>query len=230
LTTWCAPRLIAPDRGRPLLGPQSDTRHRAQSQVADAGVVNWGAAGGEYLEVDDPRALRRHLELKLVASAELRARFLAGLEEALQQHEVLRRALMPLAVLSPSAYATGDSFLRIVLNIPCLQVPPRRLADEQGAACRAAAPRALRAGELVLSAPAPASPAAPSPPGRRLRAAAGEAGRVQRRGVRGGLLHALAHPGPDALAGGRGGQRGPHGQGAAGAGRLPGAHPAGDHR
>jgi hypothetical protein len=41
--------------------------------VADAGVVNWGAEQGEYLEVDDPRALRRHLELKLVANAELRA-------------------------------------------------------------------------------------------------------------------------------------------------------------
>jgi hypothetical protein len=119
----------SPDHGGPI-APDELARSGAPSiappQVADAGVVNWGSEEGEYLEVHDPRALRRHLELKLVANADLRARFLAGLEEALQQHDVLRRALMPLAVLSASAYATGDSFLRIVLNIPCLQVmaPP----------------------------------------------------------------------------------------------------------
>lgn len=91
-------------------------------QVSDAGVVNLTSPDGEHLHVEDPRAMRRHLELKLVANTELRGRFLAGLEQALQEHAVLRRALLPMSVLSPSAYATGDSFLRVVLNIPCLQV------------------------------------------------------------------------------------------------------------
>lgn len=91
--------------------------------VQAAGCVGFGDPRRETYEVDDPRKFRRQLESRLQHDAQLCEAFLASLEAKLDDADTLRRALLPLAVTSPSAHATGDSFLRILLNITCCQAP-----------------------------------------------------------------------------------------------------------
>ncbi|KAL4445301.1 hypothetical protein ABPG77_011126 [Micractinium sp. CCAP 211/92] len=78
-----------------------------------------GRDGHEY-EVEDPRKLRRLLEQRLTLNAELRSSFLEGLQEQLDDAAVLHAALRPMAVTG-GAPITGDSFIRVLLNVTALQ-------------------------------------------------------------------------------------------------------------
>lgn len=82
-------------------------------------TLSSGRDGCEY-EVEDPRKLRRLLEQKLTLNGELRASFLAGLQEQLAEVPVLHAALKPMQVTG-NAPITGDSFVRVLLNVAPLQ-------------------------------------------------------------------------------------------------------------
>ncbi|WIA09029.1 hypothetical protein OEZ85_008443 [Tetradesmus obliquus] len=72
------------------------------------------------LEVDDPRQARRQLAADL-ASPTAREAFLDSLGEVLAAEELLHKCLLPITVCVQVSYATGDSLIRMLLNMPCLQ-------------------------------------------------------------------------------------------------------------
>ncbi|KAL4428110.1 hypothetical protein ABPG75_002199 [Micractinium tetrahymenae] len=84
-----------------------------------------GRDGHEY-EVEDPRRLRRLLEQRLTLNAELRSGFLEGLQEQLEDPPVLHAALRPMTVTG-NAPITGDSFIRVLLNVTALQADVSRM-------------------------------------------------------------------------------------------------------
>eukprot|EP00879_Flechtneria_rotunda_P031188 GHRR01034048.1.p1 GENE.GHRR01034048.1~~GHRR01034048.1.p1 ORF type:complete len:169 (+),score=79.21 GHRR01034048.1:523-1029(+) len=73
-------------------------------------------------EVDDPRQAHRQLSADLAVAA-IRNSFMASLAEALSAEGVLRRCLLPITVTVQVSFATGDSFLRMLLNMPNVQQP-----------------------------------------------------------------------------------------------------------
>lgn len=71
--------------------------------------------------MEDPRRLRRTLEQRLTLNSDLRKNFLAALEEHLQLPGVLHAALKPMRVTTPGLPLTGDSFVRLLLNVAPIQ-------------------------------------------------------------------------------------------------------------
>ncbi|PSC75642.1 Fanconi anemia group D2-like protein [Micractinium conductrix] len=85
---------------------------------AGCGLVS--AREGHEFEVEDPRKLRRLLEQRLTLNRDLQAAFMEGLQEQLEDEGVLHAALRPMTVTG-SAPTTGDSFVRVLLNVSPLQ-------------------------------------------------------------------------------------------------------------
>lgn len=71
--------------------------------------------------MEDPRRLRRTLEQRLTLNSDLRKNFLAALEEHLQLPDVLHAALKPMRVTTLGLPLTGDSFVRLLLNVAPIQ-------------------------------------------------------------------------------------------------------------
>ncbi|GIM07083.1 hypothetical protein Vretimale_11312, partial [Volvox reticuliferus] len=112
--------------------------------IETGGVMGWTTTEDVgLLEVADPRRLRRHLESRLQRDSTLRERWLEALQEACEDTEVLHRALLPMSLAVPPSVGSGpssgtylggssrgggggscgDSFLRCVLGVACLQAP-----------------------------------------------------------------------------------------------------------
>ncbi|PRW44427.1 Fanconi anemia group D2-like protein [Chlorella sorokiniana] len=88
-----------------------------------------GRDGFEF-EAEDPRRLRRLLEQKLTLNSQLRGGFLEGLQEQLAEAAALHAALKPMAVTGHGSI-TGDSFVRVLLNVAPLQADVSRLLLER---------------------------------------------------------------------------------------------------
>ncbi|GIL52988.1 hypothetical protein Vafri_8562, partial [Volvox africanus] len=116
--------------------------------IEAGGVMGWttseDAVPPGSLEVADPRRLRRHLESRLQRDPVLREQWLEALQEACEDEEVLHRALVPMSLAVPPSVGSGpgsgtylgggvggggggsscgDSFMRCVLGVACLQAP-----------------------------------------------------------------------------------------------------------
>ncbi|GLI59881.1 hypothetical protein VaNZ11_001796, partial [Volvox africanus] len=114
--------------------------------IEAGGVMGWTTSEDTVLpgslEVADPRRLRSYLESRLQRDPALREQWLEALQEACEDEEVLHRALVPMSLaVAPSVGSgpgsgtylgggvgggggggsCGDSFMRCVLGVACLQ-------------------------------------------------------------------------------------------------------------
>ncbi|GBG68605.1 hypothetical protein CBR_g3147 [Chara braunii] len=90
--------------------------------IREGGCTPSLSEGGGYV-VENSRKLRNFLEARLVSSGpdRLRQQFLKALEKRLSDPELLRRLLLPLGGATHGLLPTGESLVRILLNIPILQ-------------------------------------------------------------------------------------------------------------
>ena len=81
--------------------------------------------------VGDPRLLRSQLEQKLTLNETLRRTFLDRFEAHLVSLDLLQAALQPLEIIGPRVVLTGDSLIRILLNVAPIQTEVASLLLER---------------------------------------------------------------------------------------------------
>ncbi|KAA6418674.1 MAG: hypothetical protein FRX49_11327 [Trebouxia sp. A1-2] len=74
-------------------------------------------------EVEDPRVLKRALMHSLGNNTDYISTFLESVHEAFQDQGVLSCALMPINISGEDVPETGDSLIRLLLNISAIQTP-----------------------------------------------------------------------------------------------------------
>lgn len=95
-------------------------RNGILTQIRDGGCeLVFSRDNGQQFEVTDARLLRRLLEQKLTLNAELRANFSTGLDNLLQEPNVLHAALKPMVVTGQVSRLqnTTTAILRCSFNL-----------------------------------------------------------------------------------------------------------------
>ena len=73
------------------------------------------------MKMANPRRLRRTLEAKLGSNAALRQIYVDAVMAHIDEAQSLDQVLQPAISIDEQACDTGDSFLRMMLNVPALQ-------------------------------------------------------------------------------------------------------------
>ncbi|KAK3279935.1 hypothetical protein CYMTET_12203, partial [Cymbomonas tetramitiformis] len=112
------------DCGSDQLSPDSSKKPRNVS--TDSTFHKLLAGGGcELVEdlyyVANPRELAGFLESSMILDHEIRQEYLSGLETLISDAVSLRQALVPMSCQSTSTAATGDSLIRTLLGVTCIQ-------------------------------------------------------------------------------------------------------------
>ncbi|KAK9810299.1 hypothetical protein WJX72_008290 [[Myrmecia] bisecta] len=113
--------------------PTAQAPKRMRSDPACAVFLDVIEAGGcssyakppsTTFSVTDQRRLHKHVETQLLSDSELCATFATGLEDYLQDSQILEAALLPMHAEVTSC--AGDSFLRVMLSIGPIQAQVSR--------------------------------------------------------------------------------------------------------